>query len=55
MATASRVLGVEVGSLAPAFLSVLAVHVVAALTAVITGVIARALARKGAELDGKKS
>ena len=46
MVTASRILGDEVGSTAPAFLAVLAVHVVAGLTAVITGAIA-ALARKG--------
>jgi hypothetical protein len=45
MATASRILGDEVGS-AAAFLAVLAVHVIAGLTAVITGAIA-ALARKG--------
>ena len=46
MVTASRILGVEVGSTAPAFLVVLAVHVVAGLTAVITGA-AAALACKG--------
>ena len=46
MATASRILGDEVGSTAPAFLAFLAVHVLAGLTAVITGAIA-ALARKG--------
>ena len=46
MATASRVLGDQVGSTAPAFLAILAVHVIAGLTAVITGAIA-ALARKG--------
>ena len=46
MVTASRILGDEVGSTAPAFLAVLAVHVVAGLAAVITGAIA-ALARKG--------
>src|SRR2546429_649927 len=46
MATASRILGDEVGSTAPAFLAILAVHVVAGLTAVITGPIA-ALTRKG--------
>jgi hypothetical protein len=46
MVTASRILGVEVGSTAPVFLAVLAVHVVAGLTAVITGA-AAALARKG--------
>jgi hypothetical protein len=44
--TASRILGDEVGSTAPAFLAVLAVHVIAGLAAVITGAIA-ALARKG--------
>ena len=46
MATASRILGDQVGSTAPAFLAILAVHVIAGLTAVITGAIA-ALARKG--------
>jgi hypothetical protein len=46
MLTASRILGDEVGSTAPAFLAVLAVHVIAGLAAVITGAIA-ALARKG--------
>src|SRR5512135_1843226 len=46
MAAASRILGDEVGSTAPAFLAFLAVHVLAGLTAVITGAIA-ALARKG--------
>jgi hypothetical protein len=44
--TASRILGDQVGSAAPVFLAVLAVHVVAGLTAVICGPIA-ALARKG--------
>src|SRR5690242_2913777 len=46
MVTASRILGDEVGSTVPAFLAVLAVHVIAGLTAVITGA-AAALARKG--------
>ena len=46
MATASRILGDQVGSTAPAFLAILAVHVIAGLTAVITGA-AAALARKG--------
>src|ERR1044071_501042 len=46
MAIASRILGDEVGSTAPAFLAFLAVHVIAGLTAVITGG-AAALARKG--------
>ena len=46
MVTASRVLGDQVGSTAPAFLVILAIHVIAGLTAVITGAIA-ALARKG--------
>jgi hypothetical protein len=46
MAAASRILGDQVGSTAPAFLAILAVHVIAGLTAVITGAIA-ALARKG--------
>jgi hypothetical protein len=46
MATASRILGDQVGSTAPAFLAVLAVHVLAGLTAVTTG-LAAALARKG--------
>lgn len=46
MITASRVLGEQVGSTAPAFLAILAVHVIAGLAAVLTGAIA-ALARKG--------
>jgi hypothetical protein len=46
MFTASRILGTEVGSTAPLFLAVLAVHVPAGLTAVITGAGA-ALTRKG--------
>ena len=46
MATASRILGDQVGSTAPAFLAILAIHVIAGLTAVITGA-AAALARKG--------
>jgi hypothetical protein len=43
---ASRILGEHVGSTAPAFLTFLAVHVAAGLTAVITGA-AAALTRKG--------
>lgn len=46
MHTASRILGDQVGSTAPVFLAFLAVHVVAGLTAVVTGAIA-ALTRKG--------
>lgn len=46
MVTASRILGDQVGSTAPAFLAFLALHVIAGLTAVFTGAIA-ALARKG--------
>lgn len=46
MVASGHILGTEVGSTAPAFLAVLAVHVIAGLTAVITGAIA-ALARKG--------
>jgi hypothetical protein len=46
MVTASRILGDQVGSTAPAFLAVLALHVIAGLTAVLTGATA-ALARKG--------
>ena len=46
MATASRILGDQVGSTAPVFLAFLAVHVLAGLTAVVTGAVA-ALARKG--------
>jgi hypothetical protein len=46
MVSASRILGDEVGSTAPAFLAVLAVHVLAGLAAVVTGAVA-ALARKG--------
>ena len=43
---ADRILGTEVGSTAPLFLAVLAVHVPAGLTAVLTGAGA-ALSRKG--------
>src|SRR6516165_9765550 len=46
MTTASRILGDEVASAAPLFLAFLVVHVLAGLTAVITGAIA-ALVRKG--------
>ncbi|WAX58412.1 hypothetical protein M6B22_06510 [Jatrophihabitans cynanchi] len=46
MIDAARILGTEVGSTAPAFLAVLAVHLLAALTAVITGASA-ALTSKG--------
>ena len=46
MASADRILGDQVGSTAPVFLAFLAVHVIAGLTAVITGA-AAALARKG--------
>ena len=46
MVTASRILGDQVGSTAPAFLAFLALHVLAGLTAVLTSAIA-ALARKG--------
>src|SRR5215472_8009451 len=46
MHTASRIFGDQVGSTEPVFLAFLAVHVVAGLTAVITGAIA-ALTRKG--------
>ena len=46
MVTASRILGDQVGSTEPVFLAFLAIHVIAALTAVITGAIA-ALTRKG--------
>ena len=46
MPTAARILGDHVGSTAPAFLALLAVHVLAGLTAVLTGAIA-ALTRKG--------
>ena len=46
MLTASRILGDQVGSTAPVFLAFLAVHVIAGLTAVITGAVA-ALSRKG--------
>jgi hypothetical protein len=42
----SRILGVEVGSTNPVFLAVLAVHVLAALSAVITGAVA-GLSTKG--------
>ncbi len=46
MLHASQILGTEVGSTNPVFLSVLAVHILAALTAVVTGAGA-ALTRKG--------
>src|SRR5262250_953635 len=46
LVTASRILGDQVGSTTPVFLAFLAVHVLAGLTAVITGAIA-ALMRKG--------
>ena len=46
MPIASHILGTDVGSTAPVFLTFLAVHVFAGLTAVITGAVA-ALARKG--------
>ena len=46
MVTASRILGDQVGSSVPVFLAFLAVHVIAGLTAVITGAVA-ALVRKG--------
>lgn len=46
MPQAGQILGTEVGSTAPAFLAFLAVHVAAALSAVITGALA-ALSRKG--------
>jgi hypothetical protein len=46
MATASRILDTDVGSTAPVFLAFLAIHVIAGLTAVLTGAVA-ALARKG--------
>ena len=46
MVDAARILGTEVGSTAPIFLAVLAVHVLAGLTAVASGATA-ALTRKG--------
>jgi hypothetical protein len=46
MVTAVRILGDQVGSTAPVFLAFLAVHVLAGLTAVVTGAVA-ALVRKG--------
>ncbi len=46
MPTATRILGDHVGSSSPVFLVFLAVHVLAGLTAVITGAVA-ALTRKG--------
>jgi len=46
MLTASRILGDQVGSTAPVFLTFLAIHVISGLTAVVTGAIA-ALVRKG--------
>ena len=46
MVTAARIFGDRLGSTAPVFLAFLAVHVLAGLTAVVTGAIA-ALVRKG--------
>jgi hypothetical protein len=46
MVTAARIIGDRAGSAAPVFLAFLAVHVLAGLTAVVTGAIA-ALVRKG--------
>ena len=46
MVIAARVLGDQVGSTAPIFLAFLTVHVIAGLTAVISGAVA-ALSRKG--------
>jgi hypothetical protein len=46
MLIASHILGDQVGSTTPAFLALLAVHVIAGLTAVATGAVAT-LARKG--------
>ena len=46
MLLTARIFGDQVGSAAPVFLAFLAVHVIAGLTAVVTGAIA-ALARKG--------
>jgi hypothetical protein len=46
MLLTARIFGDQVGSAAPVFLAFLAVHVLAGLTAVVTGAIA-ALARKG--------
>jgi hypothetical protein len=46
MPEAAHVLGTDVGSAAPLFLAVLSIHVLAGLTAVVTGAVA-ALSRKG--------
>ena len=46
MITAARIFGEQVGSTAPVFLAFLSIHVIAGLTAVLTGAIA-ALSRKG--------
>ena len=46
MLTAARILGNQVGSTAPVFLAFLAVHIIAGLTAVVSGATA-ALSRKG--------
>jgi hypothetical protein len=46
MPTAARILGYAAGSTAPVFLAVLAIHIIAGLTAVVTGA-AAALTRKG--------
>jgi hypothetical protein len=52
MTSAAKILGDQVGSTAPAFLAFLAVHIVAGLTAVVTGAIA-ALTRKGSRRHGR--
>lgn len=46
MPAAAQILGDHVGSTAPLFLALLALHVIAGLTAVVTGALA-ALTRKG--------
>lgn len=46
MATAAKILGDQVGSTAPVFLTFLAAHILAGLTAVVTGAMA-ALTQKG--------
>ena len=55
LVTASRILGDQVGSTAPVFLAFLAVHVIAGLTAVITGAIAALARHPGGEKCQRRS
>ena len=53
MVTAARILGDQVGSTAPVFLAFLAVHVLAGLTAVVTGAVAAWCARAARGISGQ--